>query len=186
MYFQGRMQDAYVVPRGGQQKMARRILLIAVIVIVAGFLYLGYTSYDAGRAVSNGTVYSNDTQSAKRKSESPSADSHDDKTSGQTVVYPTPSSSSTQASAVGVPSDQTTQPGTTGGGTQASGAPASDSISPNPPNGMTFSGTGRYQLYRQGDITWRLDTNTGQSCVIFATDEQWKKPRVFRAGCGKT
>ena len=50
---------------------------------------------------------------------------------------------------------------------------------------MTFSGSGRYQLYRQGNITWRLDTETGKSCVIFATDEEWRKPRVYRAGCGK-
>ena len=63
--------------------------------------------------------------------------------------------------------------------------PASDTISPNPPNGMTFAGSGRYQLYRQGNITWRLDTETGRSCVIFATDEEWKKPRVYKAGCGK-
>jgi hypothetical protein len=50
---------------------------------------------------------------------------------------------------------------------------------------MTFSGSGRYQLYRQGNITWRLDTETGKSCVIFATDEEWRKPRVYHAGCGK-
>jgi hypothetical protein len=181
MYFQGRTQDAYVVPGDGRAKMARRILLIAAIVIVAGFLYLGYTSYDAGRAVSNGTVYSNDPPSGKTKT-SKSVDSSEDKAPSQTIVYP----AANQTPAATVPNDQTTQPGAQGTGAPANGAPASDTISPNPPNGMTFSGTGRYQLYRQGDITWRLDTNTGQSCVLFATDEQWKKPRVYRAGCGKS
>ena len=71
------------------------------------------------------------------------------------------------------------------GGEPASGAPANDTLGPNAPNGMRFSGTGKYLLYRQGDITYRLDTDTGFSCVLFATDEQWKKPRVYRDGCGK-
>jgi len=62
--------------------------------------------------------------------------------------------------------------------------PAADSISRDPPNGMVFAGTGRYQLYRQGDITWRLNTDTGQACILFATDREWSKPRVFEHGCG--
>jgi hypothetical protein len=63
-------------------------------------------------------------------------------------------------------------------------APGTDTIGPNPPDGMKFAGSGRYQLYRQGDITWRLDTETGRTCIIFATDDEWKKPRVYRNGCG--
>jgi hypothetical protein len=64
--------------------------------------------------------------------------------------------------------------------------PANDSISRNPPNGLRFAGTGRYQLYRQGDITWRLDTDSGQTCILFATDEQWRKARVYEQGCGNS
>jgi hypothetical protein len=60
-----------------------------------------------------------------------------------------------------------------------------DTIAPNPPNGEVFAGKGKYQLYRQGNITWRLDTDTGKTCIIFATDEEWKKPKVLRAGCGR-
>jgi hypothetical protein len=75
---------------------------------------------------------------------------------------------------------QVTQEGQSPDGT----VPAGDTISPNPPNGMVFSGRGKYQLFRQGNITWRLNTDTGQTCIIFATDEEWKKPRVYRAGCG--
>jgi hypothetical protein len=63
-------------------------------------------------------------------------------------------------------------------------APSSgDTISRNPQNGMVFAGSGKYQLYRQGDITWRLNTDTGWACVLFATDEQWAKARVFDHGC---
>jgi hypothetical protein len=162
--------------------MAKRILWIVVFVVVAGFLYFGYVSYDAGRAVSNGTVYSNDPSPSKHKSDDVSStDSRDTKSASQTIVYPTPNQTPTTV----VPSDQTTQPGTPGGGMQASGAPPSDTLGPNAPNGVHFSGSGKYLLYRQGDITYRLDTDTGFSCVLFATDEQWKKPRVYRDGCGK-
>jgi hypothetical protein len=62
--------------------------------------------------------------------------------------------------------------------------PATDSIPANPTNGMVFAGTGRYQLYRQGSITWRLDTDSGHACIIFATDEQWRLQRVYNHGCG--
>jgi hypothetical protein len=48
---------------------------------------------------------------------------------------------------------------------------------------MRFGGAGRYQLYRQGNITYRLDTSTGQSCIIYATDEEWKNPRVLHDAC---
>jgi len=62
--------------------------------------------------------------------------------------------------------------------------PAGDSIPRNPPNGLAFSGSGKFQLYRQGDITWRLDTQTGSACILFATDAQWRHSRVYQAGCG--
>ncbi|HEY0307228.1 MAG TPA: hypothetical protein VGB94_03650 [Acidobacteriaceae bacterium] len=62
--------------------------------------------------------------------------------------------------------------------------PTSDSIAPNPPDNMKFAGTGRYQLYRQGNLTWRLDTDSGLTCILFATDEEWRKPRVASQGCG--
>jgi len=55
----------------------------------------------------------------------------------------------------------------------------------NGPNGATvFNGKGRYQLYRQGKITWRLDTDTGHACILLATEEEWRKPRVYQHGCG--
>ena len=71
--------------------------------------------------------------------------------------------------------------------TQPRGAvevPASDTIPRNPPSGLIFAGAGKYQLYRQGDITWRLDTDNGRACIIFATDTQWSRLRVWDQGCG--
>lgn len=62
--------------------------------------------------------------------------------------------------------------------------PASDTIPPNPPDGLAYAGTGRFEVYRQGNLTWRLDTESGRACVLFATNEEWRKPRVYRHGCG--
>jgi hypothetical protein len=49
---------------------------------------------------------------------------------------------------------------------------------------MIFAGSGKYQLYRQGDLTWRLNTDTGEACVLFATYAQWRQQRVYQHGCG--
>jgi len=166
--------------------MAKRVLYIVVALVLVGFLYVGYANYDAGRSMSNGEVYSNDPPSGKAAKSSgvssPSANSSD----GQPIVYPAPSSGGDSAVSAANAATQSGQVGQPGVASSATTAPGADTISPNPPNGMVFSGTGKYQLYRQGNITWRLDTDTGHSCIIFATDEEWKKPRVFHAGCGKS
>jgi hypothetical protein len=47
---------------------------------------------------------------------------------------------------------------------------------------MVYGGTGRYQWYRQGNLTWRVNTETGQACIMFATDEEQRKPRVYQHG----
>jgi uncharacterized protein with LGFP repeats len=62
--------------------------------------------------------------------------------------------------------------------------PASDAISRNPGDRTILAGSGRYQLYRQGDITWRMDTASGQACVLFATEAMWRRSLVYQHGCG--
>jgi len=32
-------------------------------------------------------------------------------------------------------------------------------------------------------MTFRMNTETGQACVLFATDAQWRKPLVYDHGC---
>jgi hypothetical protein len=66
------------------------------------------------------------------------------------------------------------------------GLPTQDSEAPNAPNGMRFAGSGIYQWYRQGNLTYRIDTTTGRSCIIYATMEEWRKPIVMSHGCGRT
>ena len=59
-------------------------------------------------------------------------------------------------------------------------------MTPNPPNGMAYSGTGHFQVYRQGNLTYRINTDTGQTCVLYATNEEWRKPQVYSHGCGNS
>ncbi len=59
-----------------------------------------------------------------------------------------------------------------------------DTLPANPQNGVRFAGSGPYQWYRQGNLTWRIDTSTGRSCIIYATMEEWRKSIVIRHGCG--
>jgi hypothetical protein len=157
--------------------MTRRVIVIVVLVLLAVAFYFGFTSYDAKRAGGAGDVYSADSPSKARGASSAAVTSDAPDTPStrpvdpQTVVYPPAAQQSAQTAAAS--SDD------------AATVPSGDTISPNPPNGEVFAGKGRYQLYRQGSITWRLDTNTGRACVIFATDAEWKKPRVYRAGCGE-
>lgn len=67
----------------------------------------------------------------------------------------------------------------------AYGGTTTDTIPANPPNGQAYSGTGAYELYRQGDLTFRMDTKTGTSCIIYATLEQWRNPLVYSHSCGR-
>ncbi len=67
----------------------------------------------------------------------------------------------------------------------AANVPVVDTLSPNAPIGMAFGGKGTYQWYRQGNLTWRLDTVSGRSCIVYATMEEWRKPIVMSHGCGR-
>ncbi len=69
---------------------------------------------------------------------------------------------------------------------QAGAPPAYDTASPNAPNGTRFAGSGTYQWYRQGNLTWRIDTNTGRSCIVYATMDEWRKQIVSSHGCGRS
>jgi hypothetical protein len=110
--------------------------------------------------------------------------------SGVTAAHDQPGDNSGPGSPDTGSATQTEQPSAAGqqgpqtGSQNGPAPPASDSIPRNPPNGMLFAGSGKYQLYRQGDITWRLNTDTGQACILFATDAEWSKPRVYQHGCG--
>jgi hypothetical protein len=64
--------------------------------------------------------------------------------------------------------------------------PTRDTVPPYPPNGVRFAGSGAYQWYRQGNLTWRVDTVSGRSCIAYATIEEWRKRLVMEHGCGSS
>ena len=158
--------------------MTRRVVVFVVFVLLAVVFYLGYTTYDAKRAGGSGDVYSSDgpvkgkTAGSGAMTTDAPATPDEKPVDPQAVVYPPAGGQTAQTPAAAAGGDGATVPS------------GSDTISPNPPNGEVFAGKGKYQLYRQGNITWRLDTDTGRACVIFATDEEWRKPKVYRTGCG--
>jgi hypothetical protein len=162
--------------------MGRRVLLIVFVVVLVILVYLGYHSYDGKRAGASGNVFPRGTAVEKVITDTTRMQ-NDQPTESEKVVYP-PTGQNQETSSL--PHDNGASQTTKSMQPAPPNAPGSDTISPNPPNGMTFTGSGRYQLYRQGNITWRLDTDTGRTCVIFATEEEWKKPQVYRAGCGKS
>ena len=141
----------------------RRIFWIIAFVALVAVGIRWYVHRAKLRALNSGAVYVKEQPNGPAKPLKPQ----------QTKPAPVPETATTtppsQSSAPVVP-----QPPT---------PPPSDTIPRNPPNGLAFAGTGKFQLYRQGDITWRLNTDTGDACILFATDTQWSRTRVYRNGC---
>lgn len=147
--------------------MAKRTVVLLVIVIVAVAAVLGWQRYKTYSHYNNGELTSNDLR--------------DNGTITGDVVA-TPSRSDTKDTA---PRPQAAEPQKPAA-TATTIAPATDSVPANPTNGTIFAGTGRFQVYRQGNLTWRLNTDTGSTCILFATDEEWRKTVVYDHGCGNS
>jgi outer membrane lipopolysaccharide assembly protein LptE/RlpB len=43
---------------------------------------------------------------------------------------------------------------------------------------------GRFQIHQNGFRTWRLDTASGQDCILLTSDADWKKAATSLQGCG--
>ena len=149
--------------------------IFGVLALVAGvFVYILYNTYDSGRvsraglgeAVSAGNAAPSESRTRTQPAESAAAE---------------PGAAMTEPQTAGSAGPLVSKPQTAPGGD----VPRSegDSLHAQPPNGMTFAGKGPYQLYRQGELTWRLNTETGATCVIFASQAQWRRPEVYRSGC---
>jgi len=140
-------------------------LLAVVAVVILGVAWHRHRA--KVRALNSGEVYVRDQPSGPAKPLSPPAQS------------PSENEIATTATPQPAPPAPAAQPAP-----EIAPVPSSDSIPRNPPNGLAFAGSGKFQLYRQGDITWRLNTQTGETCILFATDAQWRLHRVYQAGCG--
>lgn len=160
------------------------ILIIIMIVATGGSAWFLHRA--KVRALNSGNVHARDQSGSRTGLQTAGTQTAGKQTSGTQT-------SGTEATGTVIPG-QTARPGQTGADKPAQAAvpvedglappPASDSIRRNPPDGRVFAGSGKYQIYRQGDITWRLNTETGAACVLFATEAEWRKTQVYRHGCG--
>ncbi len=156
--------------------------LLAIVALVIGGWWL--YSHTGSRAVStSGDVFPRDTSS-----DPPDAKDDADATDSANFVPAPIAPAPPPAANTPGPAAQPTVPSApaTLAAKPTVGLPVSDSIPRDPPLGMAFGGSGKYQWYRQGDITWRIDTNSGSACVDFATMDQWARPIVYSHGCRRS
>jgi hypothetical protein len=141
-----------------------RILVVMVVVIVG---VIWYFHWSRTRAMNSGAVHVREqpTEAAKAPPETPS------------VNQPTQPQDQSGISVQPQGENRAETP-------EVYTLPASETLSRNPPDRTILAGTGRFELYRQGDITWRMDTATGQACVLFATEAMWRRMLVYEHGCG--
>ncbi len=154
--------------------MGKKIAGFIVVILVIATLWYAYRKR-AGQA-GDGAIQLEDNTTAltdeTKPVSSPAALTTPTDTSRRNIVQPTTNVQPTLAGTVA--------------NTVAAAVPATDSISPNPTNGVAFSGNGKFQVYRQGNLTWRVDTETGHTCILFATMEEWRKPIVYQHGCNNS
>jgi len=171
--------------------MLRRVLIIVVVVLCCIGGWMLYNRNQAQNALGNGDVHVTD--SSSRSSDTANTDLDGNS------AHPTPSRSDAPGTVNGDLAPVTTSnqppesmkapiasafpPATVASPTPAA-LPVSDTVAPNPPNGLAFGGTGKFQWYRQGNLTWRVNTTSGSTCIAFATMEEWQKPIVYSHGCG--
>lgn len=146
--------------------MAKRMILFLVVALVA--IVVGtyaYSRYRTDRRLNGGEVFSDDSGKV----------GNDDGVAPVTI--------SSRPDTTVVTGEQPQRSAVTPTPAPATAAATTDSLPLNPPNRAVFAGTGRFQVYRQGDLTWRLNTDTGSACVLFATEEEWRRPIVYRDAC---
>jgi hypothetical protein len=146
-----------------------RLLLVVSAIIVGGFWFVHWSNT---RALNSGEVHVRQQPAGDAKSGTPQNDA-----------------TSTESN----PSDSTNQPAqevASNAGDQPrpqpeiiATIPASESLSRQSSNGIVAAGTGKFELYRQGDLTFRLNTESGDACVLFATEQEWRKSLVYEHGC---
>ena len=149
--------------------MVRNILIIVGVVILALIGWKLYTNWRVTHPdMSSGAIISSDPIFTSKANP---IDNTGNATTGNAPQKVQPTAQPAAASTTNTP--------------VAAAAPSTDSFPPNAPENIKFTGTGKFQLYRQGNITYRLNTDTGQECVLYATDEEWQKPRVWQHGCNR-
>jgi hypothetical protein len=162
-----------------------KIVILVLVVLAALGLYGYYAQHhDSNGALGSGAITARDGSSTDNPADSETRAST---TTDNSPTQGVGSGQSTNQPPYNATAGQTSMPMTAPATTTLAPAvaiPSNDSVAPNPTDGARFIGSGRFQWYRQGDLTWRVDTSTGAACVIFATKPEWRDPDVYRHGCG--
>jgi hypothetical protein len=156
----------------------KKIVAVIVVFAIIGLGVVWQKHRDRARALSSGEAYVRD-QPTTTPQPLPSPAAPQSSSGDEIATTATPQPAAPAGSGV-----QENQGSRAANSTPANVLPGGDTIPRNPPNGLAFAGSGKFQLYRQGDITWRLNTQTGDACILFATDMQWRHARVYQSGCG--
>jgi hypothetical protein len=140
-----------------------RLLLVASAIVLSG---LWFVHWSRTRALNSGEVHVRQQPGDNAKPATPQNET-------ETASQPTQPQE--------VASNAGEQPRTQSD--SVTGLAPSETMRRNPPNGVVVAGTGKFELYRQGDLTFRLNTESGDACVLFATQAQWGKSIVYNNGC---
>lgn len=146
-----------------------RLLLVASAIIIGGVWFMHWSRT---RALNSGDVHVRET--AENKTPKP------ENTETATATQPTPPQDMS-ANRIEPGNTQPDQSATQQDG--VANVPTAQPITRTPQAEIVNVAGGKFQLYRQGDITFRLNTETGQACVLFATEAQWSKTVVYEHGC---
>ncbi|MES2391243.1 MAG: hypothetical protein V4555_06370 [Acidobacteriota bacterium] len=151
------------------------IALLLILALVVGWVY--YEKHDGANTLGNGAITARDGGPVDKSNDNPAInESH-------ATTAENPSAQTVGTGAVtSQPFNQNAQTATLA--STAAAPPSDNSQAPNAPDQLRFAGNGRYQWYRQGDLTWRIDTVSGATCIDFATMPEWRKPIVISHGCG--
>lgn len=160
--------------------MAKRIGIVVAVVLLGLAGYYVYTRYAAANRLRDGEVTSDDVRDSDGNAARATPSRSDSASTVNTEPARTAQANTQSASLAELQGQNAAAVSNPGG------APATDSQSPNAPNGVAFAGTGRFQVYRQGNLTWRINTDNGTTCILFATEEEWTKPVVYNHGCGNS
>ncbi len=159
--------------------MAKRLIVILFLtLVVAGFASYAYDRYRSERRPNVGEIVDETGSSVASQSTLPARTRVRSDTDEFSIGRrPTPAAQSTTAPSSGSslldqrPSEiQSLTP-------EIDRRPSTSSAQ------AVAAGTGKFELYRQGDLTWRLNTETGSTCILFATEKEWKKPLVYDNAC---
>jgi len=142
-----------------------RLLLVAAAILISG---VWFVHWSRTRALNSGEVHVRQQPADNGRSAAPTTETATDTASRPTQPQEV-------ASNTGEPSRPQPQ--------IITALPASQPASRNSSNRLVAAGSGKFELYRQGDLTFRLNTETGDACVLLATEAQWSKSIVYDHGC---